>query len=133
MLHVPTFLFRSLLPSVAPDKCLCTYQIEKAFELYDKSTGMKPIKCELTNKATKLRVQLTWDQEGTDGESEWLNGIIRSGYRCFGADVDAMVKGKLTSAFSGLKLPMMSLRLEHMSIGNSSPFFNELRVLTTRR
>ena len=71
----------------------CTYQIEKSFELYDKSTGMKPIKCDITKKTAKLHVQVTWDQKGTDGESEWLNGIIRSGYRCFGADVDTMLKG----------------------------------------
>ena len=111
----------------------CTNQIEKSFELYDKSSGMKPIKCDITKKATKLRVQVTWDQEGTDGESEWLNGIIRSGYRCFGADVDAMVKGILTSSLGWLKLPMMSLSLESFSIGNAAPFFNEMRVLTTRR
>ena len=93
---------------------------------------MIPVKSD-TNKATKLRVQLTWDQEGADGESEWLNGILRSSYRCFAADVDSMVREKLTSSFKGLKLPMMSLSLESFSIGNAAPFFNEMRVLTTRR
>ena len=116
----------------AIDLCLRTYQIEKAFELFDIKTGMIPVKSD-TNKATKLRVQLTWDQEGADGESEWLNGILRCGYRSFSDDVDAMVKGILTSSLGGLKLPMMSLSLESFSIGNAAPFFNEMRVLPTRR
>ncbi len=125
-------MVRSLLRFAAIDLCLRTYQIEKAFELFDIKTGMIPVKSD-TNKATKLRVQLTWDQEGADGESEWLNGILRSSYRCFAADVDSMVREKLTSSFKGLKLPMMSLSLESFSIGNAAPFFNEMRVLTTRR
>ena len=107
--------------------------MEQAFQVYDRKTMMKAIKCDTTRKGTKLRVQLSWDQDGADGESEWLNGILRCGYRSFADDVDAMVKGILTSSLSGLKLPMMSLSLESFSIGNAAPFFNEMRVLPTRR
>ena len=125
-------LFSSLLRFAAIDLCLCTYQIEKAFELFDIKSGMIPVKSD-TMKASKLRVQLTWDQEGADGESEWLNGILRSSYRCFAADVDSMVREKLTASFKGLKLSIMSLSLQSFSIGNAAPFFNEMRILTTRR
>lgn len=92
-----------------------------------------PVKCDTTRKPTKLRLQLSWDTDGAAGESEWLNGILRNGYRCFAPDVDAMVRAQLTAAFNGLKLPVVTLKLESFSIGNEAPFFNELRLLPTRR
>ncbi len=107
-------------------------QIEKAFELYD-SSGMMPIKNERTRKATKLRVMLSWDSDSGSADSEWLNGILRKGYRCFAKDVDTLVRAKLMAAFSGLKLPVLTLNLESFSIGEEAPYFNELRLLPTRR
>jgi hypothetical protein len=107
-------------------------QIEKAFELYD-SSGMLPIKNERTRKASKLRVMLSWDSDSGNADSEWLNGILRKGYRCFAQDVDTLVRAKLMAAFSGLKLPVLTLNLESFSIGDEAPYFNELRLLPTRR
>jgi hypothetical protein len=75
----------------------------------------------------------TWDNDKGGGDSEWLNGILRDGYRCFGKDVDDMVRAALTTAFAGIKLPVVSLALESFSIGDEAPYFNELRLLPTRR
>jgi len=75
----------------------------------------------------------TWDTDlSGGGESEWLNGILRNGYRCFGKDVDDLVRAVLTTAFDGIKLPVVSLQLESFSIGDEAPYFNELRLLPTR-
>ena len=106
-------------------------QIEKNFEVFDRNN--MPVKCDTTRKGTKLRMQLSWDTEGASGESEWLNGILRNGYRCFAPDVDAMVRAQLTATFNGLKLPVVKMNLESFSIGDEAPFFAELRLLPTRR
>ena len=95
---------------------------------------MMPVKCSTTKRPTKLRLQLSWDNDVSGGgESEWLNGILRNGYRCFAQDVDDMVRGILTKTFAGLKLPVVTMQLESFSIGDEAPFFNELRLLPTRR
>ena len=78
-------------------------------------------------------IKQTWDTDlSGGGESEWLNGILRNGYRCFGKDVDDLVRAALTTAFSGIKLPVVSLQLESFSIGDEAPYFNELSLLPTR-
>ena len=90
------------------------------------------VKNDLTRKPTKLRLQISWEREGAAGESEWLNMILRKSYVCFAQDVDALVRSKLDEAFAGLQLPMVSLSLDSFSIGDSAPFFSELRLLPTR-
>ena len=100
--------------------------------MYD-SSGLLPVRNGVTRNPTKLRVQLSWDTEGAEAESEWLNMILTKAYSCFKDDVDHMVDAKLKAAFGGLKLPAISLSLDSFSIGTSAPFFSELRILPTRR
>lgn len=117
--------------SIPISKIIAAKKMERAFEIYDK-TGMVPVKCHLTRKPTKLRLQISWDTDNGGGDSEWLNGILRKGYRCFAPDVDKKVKEVLTASFANLKLPVVTMQLESMSIGDEAPYFNELRILPTR-
>ena len=109
-------------------------KIDKSFEVQDKD-GL-PVRNETSRKPTKLRLGLSYNTVGEQGESEWLNGLVRKGYRCFGQDVDAKLHEVLTAALSSVRLPvvgsLLALKADGVSIGSEAPFLNELRLLPTR-
>ena len=111
-------------------------KLEKNFEVFDRS-GI-PVKNTTTRKPTKLRVCLSYDTEGSQGESEWFNGILRKGWRCLGQDIDAKVRDAVTKVLATIpaKIPVvgsfLELQLDHFSIGTEAPYLNELRILPTR-
>lgn len=124
------------LVKVSVSTIVAQRKLEKSFEVFDRS-GI-PVKNTTTRKPTKLRVCLSYDTEGSQGESEWLNGILRKGCRCLGEDVDAKVREEVSKVLATIpaKIPvigsLIALQLEHFSIGTEAPFLNELRLLPTR-
>lgn len=120
--------------SVCVSTLVAQQKMDKSFDVLDK--GGQPVRNETSRKPTKLRLSLSFDTVGAQGESEWLNGLLRQGYRCFGQDVDAKVHDALTAALSNVKLPvigsLIALKVDYFSIGNEAPFLNELRLLSTR-
>lgn len=108
---------------------------EKEFDILGKEKALLKDK---NGKQSKLKVFYSFSESAmdaaTDVGAEWLNGVLRKGFRLFGKTIDDQVKASMKTTFENLGpiTGVKKIELENFSIGRESPWIMEMKLLSTR-